>query len=272
MIEGMSRKPFAGLRAVAMLAVAVGMIGQVSVSVQTPDVLINHAVAGNHGGSPALWIVRATDHFDIYYQRHHERALDDIGREAERAYARVSFDLRHDLARKMPLILFRTERELPRDRRGASEIVRASGAAPDRDHLLLALEPSDGRATALVHELTHQFAFEIIPLSTGAPTWAREAFPDQEAGTWNSSDLVTLREAAAIGAIPAVERFADSDRLWGHALLDFVVAEYGREGLRRYLTALRNTSSPADSRATFGITASDFDRAFQTYVSTRFNR
>src|SRR5882762_2306414 len=115
MIEGMSRKPFAGLRAVAMLAVAVGMIGQVSVSVQTPDVLINHAVAGNHGGSPALWIVRATDHLDIYCQRHHERALDDIAREAERAYARVSFDLRHDLASVVSLKFVRKiERPCPR--------------------------------------------------------------------------------------------------------------------------------------------------------------
>ena len=36
----------------------------------------------------AMWRVRATNHFDIYYA--HARDLDSIAREAERAYARVS--------------------------------------------------------------------------------------------------------------------------------------------------------------------------------------
>src|SRR5439155_3501998 len=121
-----------------------------SVGAQTGWVLINHWLAGNHGASPASWMVRATDHFDIYYERRHERALDEIAREAERAYARVGFDLKHELAARVPLILVQTDRELPQDRRQAGELVRASGA-PDRDHVLLALEPSDGRAVLLVH-------------------------------------------------------------------------------------------------------------------------
>jgi len=243
-----------------------------SVGAQTRWVLINHRLAGNHGGgSPASWMVRATDHFDIYYERQHERALDEIAREAERAYARVSFDLKHELAARVPLILVQTDRELPQDRRQASELVRASGA-PDRDHVLLALEPSDGRAVVLAHELTHQFEFEMIPLSSGVPAWVHEALSDHETGTWTPSDLVRLRDAAAAGVMPTVAGGAPLDRLWGHAVFDFVAAEYGTQGMRRYLTALRDGPPTSDSvLAPFGITASDFDRAFQTYVRTRFN-
>jgi hypothetical protein len=216
-------------------------------------------------------MVRATDHFDIYFQRPHARALDEIAREAERAYARVSFDLKHELAERVPLILLQTDREMPQDRRQASELVRASGA-PDRDHLVLAVEPSDGRATLLVHELTHQFDFELVPTFTRVPGWAHEGLAEHETGTWTASDLANLRDAAAAGVVPAVASLADSDRLWGHALFDFVAAEYGTRGIRQYLNALGNSSPAGDAAlAAFGIPASDFDRAFQTYLRIRFN-
>jgi hypothetical protein len=247
------------------LMVACGLTA--SAGAQTPWVHVNHRLAGNHGTQTPRWMVRATDHFDIYIQRQHERALDEIAREAERAYARVSVDLRHELAAKVPLIVVETAREMPQNRGQAGTLVRASGA-PDGDHLLLALEPSDGRATVLVHELTHQFDFELVTFNR-VPGWAHEGLADHETGTWTASELVKLRESIAAGAVPTVASLGDSDRLWGHALFDFVAAEYGTRGIRQYLSALGNNSPAGDAAlAAFGIPASDFDRAFQTYLRT----
>jgi hypothetical protein len=253
------------------LSVILAFVMTGSVGGQTQVVAYNHLPSGNHGAMTAAWMVRGTDHFDIYYERQHERALNEIAREAERAYARVSFDLQHELAARMPLIVVQSDREMPQDRLQARELVRASGA-PDRDHLLLAVEPSNSRAALLVHELTHQFAFEMIPSSSGILPWFHEALADHESGRWTSSDLVQLRDAVAGGAIPTSAGGAALDRLWGHAVFDFVAAEYGTQGIRRYLTALRNSSSPSDAvRVAFGIAAGDFDRAFQAYARTRFN-
>jgi hypothetical protein len=103
------------------------------------------------------WRVRATNHFDIYYTQ--ARDLDAIAREAEHAYARVSRDLGRQVSAKIPLILLPTIRELPKTEQEAAVIVRASGAA-DRDHLLLPVEPRDGREKAIAHELTHIFEFD----------------------------------------------------------------------------------------------------------------
>ena len=105
----------------------------------------------------AMWRVRATNHFDIYYA--HARDLDSIAREAERAYARVSRDLRRQVSAKVPLILLPTRRDLPQTAQEAAAIVRASGA-PDRDHLLLPVEPRNDREKVLAHELTHIFEFD----------------------------------------------------------------------------------------------------------------
>ena len=105
----------------------------------------------------AIWRVRATHHFDIYYAQ--ARDLDSVAREAERAYARVSRDLRQEVSGRVPLILLPTSRDLPQTAQEAAVIVRATGA-PDRDHLLLPVEPRTGREKLLAHELTHIFEFE----------------------------------------------------------------------------------------------------------------
>ena len=216
----------------------------------------------------SVWRTRATDHFDIYHTQ--QADLDEIAREAERAYSLVSFDLRHDLSVKVPLILLPTNRDLPRDRQEAAAIVRASGAAPDVDHLLLPVEPRDRRTTDLVHELTHIFQFELVPINR-VPRWAAEGLADHMTGTWEPSDLLKIREVAAAGSIPSVASLTDSDRAWGHAVFSFVAAEYGAQGVRRYLIALRDTSgSPGDIvRAAFSVAPADFDRAFHDYVRTR---
>ena len=105
----------------------------------------------------AKWHVRSTNHFEIYYTAATD--LDSIVREAERAYLRVSLDMRREISGRVPLILVPTTRDLPHSEREAGVIVRASGA-PARDHLLLPIEPRAGREKMLTHELTHVFEFE----------------------------------------------------------------------------------------------------------------
>jgi hypothetical protein len=105
----------------------------------------------------AIWRVRPTNHFDIYYAQ--ARDLDSVAREAERSYARVSRDLRRQVSGRVPLILLPTSHDLPKTAQEAAVIVRATGA-PDRDHLLLPVEPRNGREKVLAHELTHIFEFE----------------------------------------------------------------------------------------------------------------
>jgi len=109
--------------------------------------------------SPATaeWHVRSTNHFEIYYTA--ATNLDAIVREAERAYGRVSQDMRRKISGRVPLILVPTTRDLPHTEQEAGVLVRASGA-PNRDHLLLPIEPRTGREKMLTHELTHVFEFE----------------------------------------------------------------------------------------------------------------
>ena len=132
-------------RSAAMLTIAAVMVGSTS------------SIPGQFDPAKATWRVRATNHFNIYYVQ--ARDLDSIAGEAERAYTMVSRDLRRQVSGRVPLILLPTSRDLPRTEQEAAVIVRATGA-PDRDHLLLPVEPRTGREKLLAHELTHVFEFE----------------------------------------------------------------------------------------------------------------
>ena len=116
-----------------------------------------HLVQVPFSSTTAKWHVRSSDHFEIYYTEAPD--LNSIIREAERAYDRVSHDMRRQMAAKVPLMLVPTSRDLPRSEADAWVIVRASGA-PDRDHLFLSIEPRNGREKMLANGLTHVLKFE----------------------------------------------------------------------------------------------------------------
>src|SRR5207244_2804155 len=59
-------------------------------------------------------------------------------------------------------------------------------------------EPSDLLYGLIVHELTHQFEFDIIPQSLirrNMPLWVNEGLSDYERGQWSPVDLMTVRDA-----------------------------------------------------------------------------
>jgi hypothetical protein len=114
-------------------------------------------VAVQFNATTAEWHVRSTDHFEIYYTRTPD--LNAIAREAEQAYKRVSHDTHRDVSGRVPIILLPTTHDLPQNEQEAAVIVRAT-RAPDRDHIMLPIEPRSGREKMLTRELAHVFDFE----------------------------------------------------------------------------------------------------------------
>ena len=57
------------------------------------------------------WQTYQTDHFEIYFYAEIEPHLERIAGYAESAYQHISSELKHDLAAKVPLILFQTSTE-----------------------------------------------------------------------------------------------------------------------------------------------------------------
>ena len=62
-------------------------------------------------------------------------------------------------------------------------------------------DPPDRLYGLIVHELTHQFEFDIIPqglIRRSVPLWVNEGLSDYERGQWEPLDLMAVRDAVLL--------------------------------------------------------------------------
>ena len=134
------------------------------------------------------WLLYETDHFTIYYYPEIEPHLERMAGYAESAYQHISSELKHDLATKVSLILFQTSSEFQEQNviPGAAQEGVGAFAEPTRQRIVMPMdEPPDLLYRLIVHELTHQFEFDMIPTSLirrEMPLWINEGLSDYMTG------------------------------------------------------------------------------------------
>src|SRR5688500_20356129 len=88
---------------------------------------------------------------------------------AESAYQHISTELKYDLGpEKVALILFQTSSEFQQQNviPGAAQEGVGAFAEPMRQRIVMPMdEPPDLLYRLIIHELTHQFEFDMIPTS-----------------------------------------------------------------------------------------------------------
>ena len=233
------------------------------------------------------WHIYDTDHFEIYYYPEMEEHLARVASYAESAYAQISADLTHDLATRIQLVVFKTHSEFEQQNIAPGQSPEGVGAfaEPFRQRIALPIdEPPDQLYRLVTHELTHQFAFDIIPRSVirrGIPLWVDEGLADYMAGVWRPNDLMAVRDAALSDILPRMSEFEDYGGFanarvvynLGHAAFEFIEERWGKEGVRQFLFSLRKTAIGGGGDIyddAFDISAEEFDDAFESYLRDRF--
>ncbi|HOQ60173.1 MAG TPA: BamA/TamA family outer membrane protein [Vicinamibacterales bacterium] len=233
------------------------------------------------------WQIYTTEHFEIYYYTALERHLERVAGYAESAYQHISSELKHDLAFKVPLILFKTHSEFEQQNVVTGAAQEGVGAFAESDHnrVLIPLDdPPDLLYRLIVHELTHVFQFDIVPqslLRQSMPLWVAEGMSDYMTGVWRPIDLMTIRDAAIADIIPKMSEMegygnTSNPRLvynLGHAALEFIESKWGKEGLRQFLFALRKGivgGGEGAYKEAFQLSGEEFDQQFDRYLKARF--
>ena len=233
------------------------------------------------------WHIYDTDHFEIFYYPETEQHLERVSGYAESAYQQISADLKHDLAFKVPLILFKTSSEFQQQNviPGAAQEGVGAFAESTRHRMVLPMdEPPDLLYRLIVHELTHIFEFDIIPQSLirrSVPLWVNEGLSDYMTGYWRPIDLMTVRDAAVADIVPKMTElegyggFGNPRLIYnlGHAVFEFVESRWGKEGIRQFLFALRKSVIGGGEDAyeeALRLTPEEFDQQFEKYLKDRF--
>jgi WD40-like Beta Propeller Repeat len=233
------------------------------------------------------WHTYQTEHFEIYYYPEIEPHLERIAGYAESAYQHVSSELKHDLSMKLPLILFSTASEFWQQNVIPGQAQEGVGAfaEPGRYRIVMPIdEPPDLLYRLIVHELTHQFQFDIIPtglIRRNMPLWVFEGMSDYMTGYWRPLDMMTVRDAAVSDIVPKMSEMEEyggfsNPRLiynLGHAAFEFMESKWGKEGVRAYVFALRRSvigGSDDAYQEAFQVTPEEWDQLFDRYLKERF--
>lgn len=233
------------------------------------------------------WQIYQTEHFEIYYYPEIEPHLERMAGYAESAYQHLSGELKHDLASKVPLILFQTSSEFFQQNviPGAAQEGVGAFAEPSRNRILMPMdEPPDLLYRLMVHELAHIFQFDIIPMSllrVNMPLWIMEGMADYLTGVWRPLDMMTVRDAAVSDIVPKMSGLqgfgpAGDPRFiynLGHAAFEFMESRWGKEGVRQFIFALRKSVIGGGDDAyqdAFQLSPDEFDQQFDRYLKERF--
>jgi hypothetical protein len=234
------------------------------------------------------WEIYTTDHFEIYYYPEMKRHLERVAGYAESAYQQISADLKKELPTKIQLILFKTHSEFEQENIDPSAGQEAVGAfaEPVRQRMVMPIDaPPDQLYGLIVHELTHQFEFDIIPqglIRRNVPLWVNEGLSEFERGQWTPFDLMMVRDAAVADIVPKMtetEEYGNAGNArmvpynLGHAVFEFIDAKFGREGIRQFLFALRKSVIGGGEDAyedALKMKKDEFDQAFERYLKDRF--
>lgn len=216
-----------------------------------------------------------TDHFTLHFPATLDLHAERVAVEAERAYERVSSDLKHNLASAVPILLFRTRQELEQ---GAS-VSQADASPGSRDRILLAVDvPADQWRGLITHELAHVFGSDIVP-GMKAPRWIMEGLAEYERGDWDPSDLAAIRDMVHGGSLPSasdIDRGSGIDArvlsALGHAAFDFIESRWGKNGVRQFLFALRRAALEGiDPYAqAFRVSREEFTEGVVQHLRKRF--
>jgi hypothetical protein len=234
------------------------------------------------------WRVYRSPHFEVYYYPEFEQHLARLVSYAESAYQKVSGDLKHEIDKPIPLILYKTHSEFEQTNLFPDFLPEGvlAFAEPTRERMVLPIdEPPDRLQGLITHELTHIFEFEIVPrnlLRRSVPIWVDEGLADYERGIWDSLDLMTIRDAAVTEQVPKITKLNEQSGFqnprvvynMGHAAFEFIEARYGKEGIRQFLYTLRKSivGGGADDLYTqaFRVKPEEFDQAFDKWLKERF--
>jgi Tol biopolymer transport system component len=233
------------------------------------------------------WKIYRSTHFTIYFYPSEQVSLAKVTSYAESAYDEISRALNYQVPKPINLIYYATHSDFEQTNTILNFLPEGVGAfaLPSRNRMVLPIDIPDEKLQELIaHELTHVFQFEILfggnyirAQTTNAPQWFTEGMASYFGKDEDSKDRMVLRDAVLADQVPEIAQTGAIGGFFayrfGHAVFDFVEAEWGKDSVRDFVFEFRTqigASIEKTLRRTFNISAEDFDVKFRRYLRQRY--
>jgi WD40 repeat protein len=232
------------------------------------------------------WKTYRSTHFTIYFYERERGALQKIASYAESAYDERSRQLNFQIPKPINLIYYATHSDFEQTNTLLNFIPEGVGAfaLPSRNRMVLPIDLPDEKLQQLIgHELTHVFQFEILfggnflrAATTNAPQWFMEGMASYFGNDEDNKDRMVLRDAVLSDQVPQIVQKGIEGFFayrFGHAVFDFIEAEWGKDAVREFVFEFRNQiggNLEKVIKRAFNISAEDFDIKFRRYLRQRY--
>lgn len=232
------------------------------------------------------WQTYKSTHFTIYFYKKEEVTLAKVASYAESAYDDISRALNYQIPKSINLIYYADHSDFEQTNTLTDFIPEGIGAfaLPQRNRMVLPVDLSDEKLQQLIaHELTHVFQFEIVfggnylrALTSNAPQWFMEGMASYFGNDEDNKDRMVLRDAVLSDQVPEISQRGVSGYFayrFGHAVFDFIAAEWGKDAVREFVFEFRTVIGPSIDKAikrAFNVSAEDFDIKFRRFLRQRY--
>ncbi|HEX3111589.1 MAG TPA: peptidase S9, partial [Thermoanaerobaculia bacterium] len=197
--------------------------------------------------------VLQTQHFDIYYYDEEADVVNDIGRMAERWYARLSTTFNHTFTRK-PIVLYANAADFQQTTTTGEIIGEGTGGFTDEFMNRVVLPLTGDYAEndhVLGHEIVHVFQYDIAAAQSNnrrrfnleqLPLWLVEGMAEYfSKGRIDPLTSMWIRDATLHNRLPDLRKLSTDPRYfpyrYGEALLAYIGGRFGDEAVVRYFLA-----------------------------------
>lgn len=232
------------------------------------------------------WKTYRSTHFTVYFYDRERISLQKVTSYAESAYDDISRQLNFQIPKPINLIYYATHSDFEQTNTLLNFIPEGVGAfaLPSRNRMVLPVDLPDEKLQQLIaHELTHVFQFEILfggnylrAATTNAPQWFIEGMASYYGNDEDNKDRMILRDAVLADQVPEITQKGINGFFayrFGHAVFDFVAAEWGKDAVRDLLFEFRNQiagSLEKTVKRAFNVSGEDFDIKFRRYLRQRY--
>ncbi len=238
------------------------------------------------------WKYFDTPNFRVYHYTDDIKLLKKIAITAENGYDKLSKYLNVDVAKRIPLIFYKTHVDFEQTNIFPGFLPAGIEAFADSISNKMVLHgdaSSDEMFRTLLHELGHIFEYQILYKKSSKslfrfikpPLWVMEGFSEFVTRDWGSFGLLTVRDAVLNDRIPIVGKGGNlklrnmSSRTpydFGHVIYEFVEEKYGVRGVRNLLFSFRGRiyGSNRNFFRLFGTTQKEFNFELRKYLKNRF--
>jgi len=194
--------------------------------------------------------VLQTEHFDIYYYDQEADVVNDVGRMAERWYARLSRVFNHSF-RKKPIVLYANAADFHQTTTTGGLIGEGTGGFTDAfmNRVVLPLTGDYSQNDhVLGHEIVHVFQYDIAANANqnrrrfaleAMPLWLVEGMAEYfSKGRVDPLTSMWIRDATIHDRMPDLRKLTRDSRYfpyrYGQALMAYIGARFGDEAVVKY--------------------------------------